>query len=602
MTYKKFAVWLAIFISVAFLSKDSFAATFTVTNTNDAGIGSLRQAVLDANADAVDDVIDLSGVSGTITLTTGLITITKPVTISGPGAATLAVSGAGLSRIFLINNLGAVFTVSISGLTLSNGKAKNGALINVENGATLHLSSSSLKNGVATGRGGAIDNSSILTVENCTFSNNSGPRAGAIFNALSLTVANSTFSGNSATAGNGGAIENAGANARTLIQNSTILGNSAVKPGGALRNTGSLTVSNSIIANSTAGGNCSGVITSGGNNIDSANTCAFTGPGDLSNTDPLIGSLADNGGQTQTFVLLAGSPAIDAGNFASCSTTDQRGFSAPLDGDGDGVAICDIGAVEVGCGNGFLETTEQCDDGNASNTDACLNTCVPAVCGDGFVQAGVEGCDDGNVNNSDACLNSCVSATCGDGIVQVGVEECDNGTSNSSTSPNACRLNCINPVCGDKVADAGEACDDGNAENTDACLNTCLTAACGDSFVEAGVEECDNGANNSDINSDACRMDCTNPIQPIISSEGSNAQGEGESNGGGESSGGETNTSGGDTNTANADEINTSSTDAGGCSLFQHTDETAGTVTFFAIVFILILFTVIRYNRKPSRY
>jgi cysteine-rich repeat protein len=70
---------------------------------------------------------------------------------------------------------------------------------------------------------------------------------------------------------------------------------------------------------------------------------------------------------------------------------------------------------------------EACDDGNADDTDACLGTCVAAVCGDGFVQAGVEACDDGNADDTDACLNTCTMAICGDGFVHAGAESCDDG-------------------------------------------------------------------------------------------------------------------------------------------------------------------------------
>jgi hypothetical protein len=60
----------------------------------------------------------------------------------------------------------------------------------------------------------------------------------------------------------------------------------------------------------------------------------------------MLGPLADNGGPTETHALLPGSPAIDTANDASCPAIDQRGEARPFDGDGDGMAHCDIGSVE----------------------------------------------------------------------------------------------------------------------------------------------------------------------------------------------------------------------------------------------------------------
>jgi cysteine-rich repeat protein len=83
------------------------------------------------------------------------------------------------------------------------------------------------------------------------------------------------------------------------------------------------------------------------------------------------------------------------------------------------------------CGNGVTESGEDCDDGNSSNTDACTNACVTAVCGDGYVRTGVEDCDDQNSATTDSCI-SCVSARCGDGYIRSGVEQCDGGGSCSA--------------------------------------------------------------------------------------------------------------------------------------------------------------------------
>src|SRR5262249_44959295 len=89
----------------------------TVTNLSDDGPGSLREAI--AIAPAGDTVVFEPGLSGTITLTTGQLTIDKSLTIAGPGADVLTVSGDDASRVFLIDGS----TVAISGLTIADGRA-----------------------------------------------------------------------------------------------------------------------------------------------------------------------------------------------------------------------------------------------------------------------------------------------------------------------------------------------------------------------------------------------------------------------------------------------------------------------------------------------
>jgi cysteine-rich repeat protein len=115
------------------------------------------------------------------------------------------------------------------------------------------------------------------------------------------------------------------------------------------------------------------------------------------------------------------------------------------------------------CGDGRIDEGEDCDDGNASNLDACVVGCAFSRCGDGFVAKGFEGCDDGNTVDDDACTNNCALPSCGDGIVQ-----------------------------------AGEECDDGGQDDSDVCTSRCLTAKCGDGFVQTGVEACDEGPMNAD--------------------------------------------------------------------------------------------------------
>ncbi len=129
-------------------------ATFTVTNLFDSGIGSFRQAIFNANAQAGADeiVFDTGGVPSTITLTSGALNIADSLNILGPGANLLTVSGNNNSRIFNINDGGSdILDVLISGLTLTNGNATSsgGAIFNA--GENLSLMNAVITNNTARG-------------------------------------------------------------------------------------------------------------------------------------------------------------------------------------------------------------------------------------------------------------------------------------------------------------------------------------------------------------------------------------------------------------------------------------------------------------------
>lgn len=431
------------------------AATFSVTTTGDSGAGSLRQAILDANAAlGADDVVVT--VTGTITLASALPTITQALTLSGSGASALTVDGNNTGRIFTIDSPGDNQTIGISGLTLTRGRSTAGGAIAVASGDTLHLSSSILENNTATGGGdgGAIDNDpgATLNVTDCMIRNNTAEdEAGGIENSGTLTITNSTISGNTAVSDSGG-LENFGAGVVTItdstisgnsatntgggiensgasmtILNTTISGNSTTGSGGGIRNLGmgtliitnstlnnntagagsageietsaTVNMKNTIVVNSPSGINCGGTITSLGHNLDSGTTCGFnTGLGDLVNTGPRLGLLQNNGGDTQTHLLLAGSPAIDGGDNTGCPAADQRGSGRPLDGNADGTTVCDIGAVEVGCGNGFVETSEACD-GSEGCTPECVLEAEAEEGETGGDSSGDAGSDDGGVSD-----------------------------------------------------------------------------------------------------------------------------------------------------------------------------------------------------------
>lgn len=228
----------------------------------------------------------------------------------------------------------------------------------IDNRSTMTITASTFYDNYANNNftsGGAICNGGTLTITASTFSTNAsqgnnGGYGGAIYTyAGTLTVTNSTFSQNSATT-SGGAIYSGGGIVQ--ISNSTFGTNPEnIGGGGALSNAGSsVLIQNSIVANNGNGGNCSGTITSDGNNLSSDSTCHFSSAGDINSKNPRLAALRSNGGPTQTMALPNGSPALDAGNPAGCRDfsgnllkTDQRGQPRPGGGETTG---CDMGAYE----------------------------------------------------------------------------------------------------------------------------------------------------------------------------------------------------------------------------------------------------------------
>lgn len=208
------------------------------------------------------------------------------------------------------------------------------------------------------GYGGGLYNRGTADVARTTFSGNGSSFGSAIGNDGKLTLANSTLSGNTqyyraqATLNNGQPWISATPEA--LLVNVTIANNSG---GYGLINTGSVTLRNSIIAGNLDEGletpmNCD-------NQGAQAQYRAIglllgTGPGNctgelyVEQTDvftKVLYPLADNNGLTQTHALRPRSPAVDTG-IGSCTQQDQRGSMRPRDGDGDGMALCDLGAYE----------------------------------------------------------------------------------------------------------------------------------------------------------------------------------------------------------------------------------------------------------------
>ncbi len=365
-----------------------FGTLLTVNNngdTHDSNVGNgvcadsngnctLRAAVEEANANPMflDGINFALPIASTIDLTLGELTLSTHIYIAGPGARRLTVQrssaqGTADFRIFKVSSANTFpYPTTIRGLTIKNGKT--------------------------TSDGGAVftDYGSVLQLTEVAVTNNTSA-SGAIFSAGVLYVARSLVGSNIGTGTFGGGITSINPQGTSIISNSTITDNSGIQ-GGGIYNIGSLLLINDTITNnsaSTAGSSVmndssgtvnvlntiigmdvsstisslSGAFNSLGNNLitDARNSTGFTNGtnGDqVSNNNTinaLLGTLADNGGQTDTRALLNGSPAINAGNSCVYNTpcnlpvipinfrlmTDQRLNNLRLGG-----TAVDVGAFE----------------------------------------------------------------------------------------------------------------------------------------------------------------------------------------------------------------------------------------------------------------
>jgi predicted outer membrane repeat protein len=220
-----------------------------VSNLADSGAGSLRQAVLDANGHpGANQVIFDSGLQGSIALTTGELDITNDLTITGPGASQIAISGSNASRVF---NIAAGVTGEIDALTITQGRASQAGGIN--NAGSLTLSQCILSGNVATtssgtGGGGGVLNRGRLTISNSSLSGNNAPDdlGGAIANFGTLAIDHSTLT--QSAGWNGGAVYNLRGSS-LVLSDSTVSSNSSGFGGGILNDSGTVTIARSILAN-----------------------------------------------------------------------------------------------------------------------------------------------------------------------------------------------------------------------------------------------------------------------------------------------------------------------------------------------------------------
>jgi hypothetical protein len=398
------------------------AATLTVGTTADPGGAmdctvpsntdcTLRQAITDANLDPGSTIAFRSGLSGTITLGSALPAISHGTTLTGPGAAQIAVSGGGAVRVLTVDTDPGE-DVAISGLEFSNGSAtgRGGGINSID--ADLSLQDVVVKDNQATQEGGGVAvNSGSLVMQSSTVSGNASTMnawGGGLYadsgSGTPMTIRGSTISGNEGGYGGGIYFDYS---APGTLDNSTVYGNTSHNSGGGVYDFGpydgdpGLTVTASTITHNTAdrGGGlaCYGATDNShdltepivrntiifGNTAASADagpdlSCNFpsgatelpghvpvafsslgavasgtildqTGP-NLIGQDPQLGPLASNGGPTQTQRPAVSSPVIDQGAAFGLGS-DQRALGRPVDiptiPNAAGGDGSDIGAVEL---------------------------------------------------------------------------------------------------------------------------------------------------------------------------------------------------------------------------------------------------------------
>lgn len=354
---KRFCLFaVAIFVVICCLNSTSTAATYTVTKIADTNDGvcdadcSLREAITTANGTADNDAIIFSSTAFAaaqiIVLGGSELNIADNGTLIITGSiAPLSISANNSSRVL---NIAANANVTLNYLTITGGNSNFTIGGGIYNSGLLNINNSIISQNINVTGGGAIASSGTLNLTNSTISGNSSETGGGIYNSGNLNLTNVTISGNHG------------------------------ETGGGIYNYPARTVNagNSIIAGNTMfiGGDIDGNLNSLGHNLignTSGSVITGTTTGNILNVNPNLGVLQNNGGPTNTYAFLPGSPAINVGSNALAVDTNNQSLSNDQRGFRRFIGTVDIGAFE--------ENTQPFLTIDTTSSNGALSACTTAA-------------------------------------------------------------------------------------------------------------------------------------------------------------------------------------------------------------------------------